>query len=205
MRREKIGIDIDDVLARNAEGFTEYSNQRWGAQHKVENYSEDWVGFWDIPFEQAAKRAAEIHTAGVFGRYRHFESAVPVLTQLAVKRDLVVITSRRLVVKSETDAWLERRFPGLFKGVHYAGIWDSSDDRTRHTGKLALTKAELCQELGVEYLIDDQLKHCASAAEAGIKALLFGDYPWNHAGKLPKDVTRVKDWSAVLQYFNEQG
>jgi hypothetical protein len=40
--------------------------------------------------------------------------------------------------------------------------------------------------------------------DIGVQALLFGDYGWNRKEKLVKGVTRVKEWAAVLQYFDEQ-
>jgi hypothetical protein len=95
-----------------------------------------------------------------------------------------------------------RCFPGIFNGdIHYVGIWGSG---AHILNKLRQTKAELCRELDIDYLIDDQLKHCIGVAEIGIRALLFGDYSWNQVNQLPKMVTRVKDWAAVLEYFNEQ-
>lgn len=64
------------------------------------------------------------------------------------------------------------------------------------------TKAAICTSIGASYLIDDNLEHCALAAESGLDCLLFGEYGWNKAEILPKGVTRVKDWHAVLEYFN---
>ena len=200
MGREKIGIDIDDVLARSAEGFAEYSNRKWGGRHRAENYTENWAEFWGISPELASERAEEFHAEGIVSQYRHFESAIPVLKRLYIDRDLVAITSRRLTIKADTDAWIERYFSGLFKEVCYAGIWDSN---AHIDHKIKQTKAEVCREHGVNYLIDDQIKHCLSVAEVDIHALLFGNYRWNNTKKLPQDVTRVKDWPAVLQYFYE--
>jgi hypothetical protein len=87
MKREKIAIDADDVLFRSAEGFTAYSNERWGLNLKPENYSEDWAEFWGITLNEGQQRADEIHRSGVFGSYHHFEEAVPVLAQLAAERE----------------------------------------------------------------------------------------------------------------------
>jgi uncharacterized HAD superfamily protein len=132
------------------------------------------------------------------GNYLPFTQAVPILQRLARSYNLVVVTSRRSLIRPETDRWLERYFPGIFQGIHYAGIYDS-DDHIHN--KLKQTKAELCRELGVDYLIDDQLKHCVAAAEIGIKVLLFGDYNWNKADQLPDGIVRVKDWDEVERYF----
>jgi hypothetical protein len=61
------------------------------------------------------------------------------------------------------------------------------------------TKAELCREIGAEYLIDDQIKHCAGAARAGLKAVLFGRSP---GAALPAGVTRAAHWDEVAEYFH---
>jgi uncharacterized HAD superfamily protein len=199
VKRQTIGIDVDDVLSRSVEGFAAYSDTRWGVGHEVGKYDENWALFWGISLEEAQKRADEIHDKGVFGTYQPFEHALPVLRQLSATKDLIVITSRRSSAKPVTSTWLEAHFPGLFQGIHYAGIWDSSA-HTHH--KLQQTKADICRELGVDYLIDDQLKHCIAAAEAGITALLFGDYSWNKMDPLPTGVTRTENWNSVKQYFD---
>ena len=41
MRRLKIAIDIDDVLADNAEKFTAFSNQRFNTRLTTDDYDED--------------------------------------------------------------------------------------------------------------------------------------------------------------------
>ena len=64
------------------------------------------------------------------------------------------------------------------------------------------TKAELCQKLGVDCLIDDQLKHCIGVAELGMEAILFGDYGWNQSEALPTGVRRVVSWKGVEEYFD---
>jgi hypothetical protein len=58
--------------------------------------------------------------------------------------------------------------------------------------------------LGATYIIEDMPGHAFECAEAGIKTVLFGDYPWNKADKLPAGVTRCSDWPAVLEYFRTQ-
>ena len=68
------------------------------------------------------------------------------------------------------------------------------------TGKK--TKGELCQELNVSWLIDDNPEHCLSAVDAGVEAILFGEYGWHH--EAPMHLTRCKDWPSVVDYFNEK-
>jgi FMN phosphatase YigB (HAD superfamily) len=202
MPRKTIAVDIDDVLSKSAEGFIAFSNQRWGLKLKPEDYQEEWAVVWGVPLEEAVKRAEEFHAAGVVGKYEPHEAALPALKKLAKRYNLVAVTSRRSVLKPETDAWMDRHFPGIFQSLHYAGIWDSSTTKNV-LHKLNSTKAELLRELGADYLIDDQAKHCLGAAKAGITALLFG--PNNHdSGQLPPKVMRARHWDEVMEFFDAQ-
>lgn len=197
--RKTIAVDIDDVLSASAEGFAAYSNKQWGTNLTADDYSEEWAVVWGVPLEEAVKRAVVFHESGAVGDYRHHAQALPVLQKLRKKYDLVVVTSRRSVLKPETDVWLQHYFPDMFKAVHYAGMWDGEHDPLH---ALKQSKAAICQSLGAQYLIDDQPKHCVGVAACGIDALLFGDYQWNRTEALPKGVTRVADWAAVEEYFD---
>lgn len=203
MERQIIGVDIDDVLSASAEGFTKYSNERWGGQYKAEDYTEAWADFWGVSIEEAMKRSDEYHSSTVPAEYDPFLEAVPVLSELHKKYKTVVITSRQKVFKELTNAWIDRHFYGVFDEVHYAGIWD--DDSTSIERRLSATKAGLAKQLGVDYLIDDQLKHCIGAAEVGIGALLFGNHPAILDSSLPEGIVKIQDWDAVAEYFRAKG
>jgi 5'(3')-deoxyribonucleotidase len=197
-QRETIAIDIDDVLADNASGFVEFSNQRWGTNLTPDQYDEHWAKIWQIDNEETERRADIFHQSGVLRAYRHDDSALAVLRRLSQDFRLIVITSRRLQTKGDTVAWIHQHYPDIFtdETIHFAGIWDKVNDQS-----IALTKASLVDALGVDYLIDDQLKHCLAVAAAGKRSLLFGDYTWNQAVDLPGGIARVADWRAVEGYF----
>jgi 5'(3')-deoxyribonucleotidase len=202
-RRKKIAIDIDDVLSRTAEGFIAFSNQRWGLSLKPEDYQEEWAVVWGVPVEDALKRSIEFHATGVVGSFEPNEAALPVLKRLAKQYELVTVTSRRSIIKPETDAWIERHFPGIFSELHYAGIWDKTDHTDVHQ-RLKHTKAELLSEIGADFLIDDLLKHCRGAAKAGIPAILFAaphKGGWDGSA-LPAGITYARHWEEVAEYFH---
>lgn len=198
--RPTIAIDIDDVLADNAKGFVAFSNQRWGTTLSVDDYDEHWAKLWQVDNEETESRANEFHNSGAFSTYNHSPSVRLVLEKLKKDYNLIVITSRRLQTKAETTLWINQHYPGISDDdhIHFAGIWDAISDLS-----ISRTKGELSRELGANYIIDDQLKHCLAAATLGIQALLFGDYPWNNIANLPSNVQRVEDWPGVLRYFNE--
>jgi uncharacterized HAD superfamily protein len=204
MKRQKIGVDIDDVLAASAEGFAAFSNKQWGTNLTAADYAEEWAPLWGVSVEEAIKRADELHAQGAHRDYSPFAEAFQVLGVLRERYELEVVTSRRVSVKGVTQEWLDRYFPGIFQGVHYVGMWDDSHPANiQH--RLQQTKGALCRAIGADYLIDDQLKHCVAAAEAGVQALLFGDYSWNRtANDLPNGVTRTHTWQEVKEFFDAQ-
>lgn len=197
MSKPTIVIDIDDVLAAHAEGMVAFSNKEWGTNLTVDDYDEHWAKMWKTDPKETERRAELFHVSGVVADYRHDEGAMAVLKKLKKTYKLIVLTSRRRAIEYETKIWIAQYFPGLFDEIFFTGFWDSPT-----TGAHTLTKAQLAEELKADFLIDDQLKHCFAAAEVGIQALLFGNYGWNEADMLPKNVFRAADWQKVGEYFS---
>jgi 5'(3')-deoxyribonucleotidase len=195
-----IAVDVDDVLAAEAEFIIAYGNKHWGHTLTVDEYQENWAAMWGVDIDELERRAAELHRPGLLTSYRLIDGAKEALQTLKKRYDLVILTSRRQVVKEETMAWLNDVFGGVFREVHFTGFWDTISAESH-----LLTKGELAKQIGAEYLIDDQPKHCVAAAEAGVQSLLFGDYYAEVRNiTLPPKVTRCKDWSEVLEFFDGQ-
>lgn len=195
---QTIAVDIDDVLAANAEGFIKFSNQRYGTNLRTEDYQEHWAELWQIDHKETELRAEEMHRSGAIDQYNQIIGAREILEQLKKNYRLVLITSRRTSVKSKTIAWIETNYTDIFADICFTGIWDIINNDSHKKTKTALIK-----EVNANFLIDDQLKHCISASEAGIRSLLFGDYSWNRSPKLPQNVTRVDSWKEVKNYFDQ--
>jgi len=197
MTKPTIAIDIDEVLADYAAEFVVMSNKLWSTNFTADDYHEDWLTLWGVDLDEAVARGQAMLDDRMHERLRHDDKAVDVLAKLAQNYNLIVLTARNLATKELTLEWLKRHYPMILPGsVNFAGIWDNPKPDAVHQ-----TKGSIARQLGVEYLIDDQLKHCLAAHEHGIKSLLFGDYRWNQADDLPKGVTRVSNWHAVEEYF----
>jgi len=193
MEKPIIAVDIDDTLADHAETFVQWSNEKYGTNLTVEDYQDHWSLMWQIEHDETEARAAAFHESGA---HRHFKvklDSKEVLGRLRERYDLVIVTARRQAVIEDSMLWIREEFGDVFREVRFVPIWDKGN---------TLTKAAICQELGASYLIDDLLRHCSVAAEAGLQALLFGDYRWNRDEILPANVTRVKDWGEVERYFD---
>lgn len=194
-----IAVDIDDVLALSVEKFIEWSNNSFGTKIKFEEYVEDWSLLWNISQAETTNRVNQMYKEGLPARYSHISEAVEVLNSLKPDYELIVATARRSAEHVLTRDWIKKHYPAVFKDVHFAGIWD---EITEHSPNK--TKARLCKELGVNYLIDDQVKHCIGANSVGVKTLLYGDYPWSKNVILPQDIKRVFNWHDVGEYFERE-
>lgn len=197
--RQVIAVDIDDVLSTYGQSLIEFSNNKWNTKLTIDDIEEDWAKMWKIDHEDSSERADILHKE-LFINLKHNQEAKPVLTRLSKYYDLVITTSRQQKLLNDTQQWLNQYFPNIFKSVNFAGIYDKP--YSFHRDKQ--TKKELIKDVGADFLIDDQPKHCFSVAEEGKQGLLFGNYPWNQASELPPRVCRVNNWQEVERYFEER-
>lgn len=196
MSKPTIAVDVDDVLATFGAQLIEFSNKIWGTDLSIEDVSEDWSEMWQLDHATTRERARVLHDE-IFSDLEHVSEAKGILEALSHDYRLVITTSRQHKLKQVTIDWINKYFPDVFDEIHHAAIFDGPF--TKET--FERTKLELCQEIGADYLIDDQPKHCFAMAEAGMTALLFGDYPWNRTNKTHPLVKRVYDWHQVGEYF----
>lgn len=190
MPKPLIAVDLDEVLGHNYAALVDWHNTTYGTNHVLSDYvTEHWSEVWNVSPEEASIRAAAFHDSGIHANLVPVAGAYEALQKLKKRYRLQIITVRRQVIIDITHAWLARHYPGIFDDVHFIHFWDAGS---------TATKAGLCKELGAELLIDDAPKHCLTAAELGVPALLFGNYPWNEEPSLPAGVKRVADWNGVL-------
>lgn len=193
MGKQSIAIDLDDVLASHAEAFVRFSNELYKTDLTVDDYTDHWSEIWQVEEDEVERRSAEFHAPGIVIAFGAKDEALDTLRRLKVHYDLFVVTARKKKLTDITQEWLNKEFLGIFSGVHFVPIWEPNN---------TITKAEISKEIGATYLIDDSVQHCNLAAEAGLQALLFGNYSWNRSDPLHDDVTRIKDWQSVARFFN---
>ncbi|PLS80615.1 hypothetical protein CYG49_04610, partial [Candidatus Saccharibacteria bacterium] len=112
---------------------------------------------------------------------------------LSRRFSIILVTARDPKWESATRLWLRDNFGPHCTNLHFAG--------RKHDGS-SKTKGELCAEVGADYLLDDNLDHCHSAAKEGVATVLFGSYGWHE--NVPEEQIVCKDWTAVREFFDEQ-
>jgi len=194
--RETIALDIDDVLSVTAPAVIDYSNRKWGYALTLNDYDEWWPNMWQVTTEQMMTMAHMMFEDGeVYPRLMVVDGAKRALEHLHNKGyKIIVLTARREEIRAETDRWIEENLPHVIDEVHYL---NAREEYTADSKKK--TKGEKLVELGANYLVDNQIKHCNAAAGLGIRAVLFYQ-PWSwEDGESASGVRRAKDWEEVVQ------
>ena len=189
MPKPVLAIDIDEVLFPLVPELAAYHN----AQHGTSLAASDFVSY-DLDKVWGGTVADAVAKVNAFFAVDHLhiepiKGAIDSLRLLAEYFQLIVITSRHDSLTDATYAWIDRYFADLFETVILAG--------NHHAGGDVKTKVSLCRELGAVALIDDSLRYVLECSDVGQRAILFGDYPWNQADKLPEGVVRARDWNEV--------
>jgi 5'(3')-deoxyribonucleotidase len=201
MSRLKLAIDIDDVLANSTDALRLFVNLKRGVNLREEHYkieAEYW-GYYESVWEQHGidkkDLMREFHSRLVKSQsdIRTIPGSVEGTKKLSQKYDLIPMTSRPEEMKAETENWLKEEFGPVFtERPVFIGFGFNAKR----------TKGEVCKELGITYLIDDNVDHCKTALERGVGAVLFGDYGWNR--RMPEGLVRCKNWQEVLEYFENE-
>jgi len=201
MSKERLGIDIDDVLADSTDALRVFVNQRRGVDLSEKHYriEAQYWGYYESVWAQHGIDPTDLmldfHNGMNLDQsdIRPIPGSVEGTKKLSRKYDLVPITSRPEEMGEETERWLGEQFEPVF-AMEPVFIGFGTNARR--------TKGEVCEELGISYLLDDNIEHCKTALTRGVGAVLFGNYGWHK--KIPSDLIRCKDWREVLEYFDEQ-
>lgn len=195
MKKPIIAVDIDEVLFPNVPTLLPFYNKVSGTDIRQEQMKTYFIE--DITGETLESILGKIEA---YLKTEHYNEGQPIegsiesIKKLRERFKLVLVTSRQHFWRGVTEEFINTHFEDQFDELHYTHTVKSpNDDRP---------KLDICVEIGAELLIDDSLSNVTKCAAGGIKAILFGDYPWNQTDKLPIGVTRCKDWPAVLEYFD---
>jgi 5'(3')-deoxyribonucleotidase len=186
----KIAIDVDDVLLFQQQDIIDWHNETYGTRNTLDEYSHDWWTTWGCTYDEMLVRAEEYHHAGRIEKYQPLIDAIAVLAELKKTHELYVVTARNGKAVDLTYDWVAEHFPDVFKDLHFARLYDP---------KNPLTKGMICEELGIDVLIDDSIDNCNSAVDHGCSAILFGGYQWHdkHHTQPYDIVQKATNWHEV--------
>jgi len=185
MKKKIIAVDCDDVLVETGQRLLDHYNQLHGTA--ITGYTE----IWQAVSTEATKMSRDTYIdSDEYMASQPTQDAMRVLRELNEQHELHIVTGRPSFMQDVTLAWLERHLPGIFKTVIFTDFFKDSGGRS---------KADVCAEIGADYLVDDHIHHCQAVAKRGVHALLFGSYPWNQDFEATEMIQRVAGWAEVEQ------
>jgi 5'(3')-deoxyribonucleotidase len=185
-----IAVDVDEVLTPLVPHLLQFYNKKHNDCIQFEHFnSYQFWKVWGGTQDNASKLVNEFITTAEFLNQRPIAHSQEVLNALKSHYDFVVVTSRQHFLRDHTQQFMDMFFPGVFTELKMGNHYGEHGEKK--------TKAELCKEAGACLLIDDSVDYVQHVALHGIKAILFGDYPWNKCDDLHASVRRVKDWREV--------
>ena len=198
MSKPIVGIDIDDVVANVIDSVRLWANEKTGANLTEAEYRTD-DNYWEYynTIWQRHGLSETVNFTMVLDDLAHDQSHIALVEgaretihALKEKYDLVFITSRPAYQQDATRRWLDERIDSEIPMYTSHNPMANSDHRS---------KGEICAELGLKYLIDDNVGNCQNANEYGVEPLLFGLYGWNE--KAPSNLRRFFTWDEVGEYL----
>ncbi len=194
-----IAIDIDDVIAATTDAIRLDVNKKYNIDLAKDHYAQngEYWGYYERIWESHG-----LISEGIFDDFvrdmlvekteiRLLPGSAFAISEIMKKNKVVFITSRDPSWIDYTKKWLKTNLNRDNFEIYFA---------KSHLGSEHKTKGEICSELGVSTLIDDNTEHCKSAIDKGIKAVLYGEYGWHLS--IPEGVIRCKSWSEVLEIIN---
>ena len=190
-KKNKIAVDIDDVLANFQIHFLEFYNKRNGTNFKLKDmFSYDYEKVFKTSKEESREQLNAFYNSQDFSKITPIEGAKESIFELGKKNNLYVITSRPDSTSKETVRWLNEHFPNIFLKVHFINQHQENIPKK--------SKSEICLKNGYSIIIEDAPKYANECAEKNINVFLL-TRPWNLKEKMNPNIKRVKNWQEVLK------
>jgi len=190
IKGNKIGVDIDDTLLDFVGTYVLFHNQTYKTNIKKDDFNTYLFNkIRGGTMKEAVDSVKEFYGSSFFKEMQPLPNAVEVIQRLKKDNELFIVTSRPMDMREGTLEQISSYFSNLFSEIIFSS---NKYTKAKNSGK---TKAEICFDLNVSWLIDDSLIYTKECITKGIGAILL-DSPWNQNGHI-KGVNRVKNWKEI--------
>jgi len=189
VKKLKIGIDLDDVVF----DFISLVLKKYKEIFEKEILFEEVSSFYFSRVFNLSQEKVDLFFKKILIKesvenLELCEFAKEIILELSKNNKIFFITSR-VHAKDGTLESLNKNF----SEINFELIF-SSNPYHKNEGK---SKGEICKELGINFMIEDDIKHCEECIQKGIKVFLL-DKPWNQKYLENEDIIRVKNWNEIL-------
>ncbi len=192
----KIGIDIDEVVVEFMKGYLEYHNKEKGTNYKYDEiFSYRFEDFSNLPKEEIRRLVLGFNDAEKFSNLDFVSGAKESIAYLEDNNKIFFITSRHPGTKHNTVDFFEKNFPKNNFVIYFSGEnWGN---------KKSKSKGEICLDLGIKVMIEDNKDYALDCAKKGIKVFLL-DKPWNKNYEKHENLIKVKNWEELIPLLDKE-
>jgi len=187
--KPKIGVDIDEVVVEFFRRYLELFNERFEKNLSFNNITQYHIwDLTDVSKKDSLKLAEEFYNSKHFDNLNLVEGVKEALSKLNGNYEIHFITSRPESLKEKTKNFLNAFFKDFHFDLHFSGeVWGESR-----------TKGEVCKNLGIKFMVEDNAEYAYDCAKKGIKTFLL-DKPWNKDYVSHRNLIKIKNWSEILE------
>jgi uncharacterized HAD superfamily protein len=190
----RIGIDLDDVVF----DFVNLLLKKYNEKFEKEIFFEEIYDFYfakifGMTEEEFNKFFIEIFDKETVINMDLIKDANLILDLFEDEDNKIFFITSRADARNGTIESLNKNFPKTsFK------LFFSSNPYCKTEGK---NKGEICKDLELDFMIEDDPKHAEDCAKKEIKVLLL-DKPWNKNCIEHEKIKRVNNWKEILEKLN---
>jgi len=192
---KKIAIDVDEVLYETLQAFIRFLREKKGI---VKEYEDVRVYSLNKSFGITKEEEDTLHK--IF--HSEFNSNPSILSLvegaregvriLAENYDIYFVSARSSDIFEKTKEAIERDFVKNPQ-IYFSGDLFKCQKKN---------KEEICKELGINLIIEDNGLHSLKYAKKGMRVLLL-DKPWNR-GFSHENIIRFSDWREIVKYLERE-
>lgn len=188
MKKEKIGIDLDDVVFDFVKELLVSLELKYNKRLLFENVTNYFFpSIFNLDLEQVLELIKNLDYINL-GLCKNAKNSILELSQ---KYDIYFITSR--VFRDGTLESLKKNF----NDIPFELIFSSNP----YANTLGKDKGDLCLELGINLMVEDSKEHSEICAKKGVKVFLL-DKPWNKDVEEHENLVKVGGWDEILEKLN---
>ncbi len=189
-KKLKIGIDFDDILMDFQGSFYSYINSLKNTSYSISDVTDFRIeNILGCSRQEALDFIADFYQTGEHVRALPIKGSQQAIKKLSENYSLFIISSRPEYLREKTESWIQENFGNVFEKIYLNNQY--------HGEGIRKTKAEVCEEIGVEVYIEDFMPNAIQVADSGRKVFLL-DNPWNQE-PAPENIMRVFSWDEISE------
>lgn len=195
----KIGIDIDEVITKTIDGFLQFYNTKFDKKVLFSDIS--CYEFWDIlgvKREDLLNLFFDFYDHNLFENLSLIEGVIDAINNLSKKNEVFFITARPFKIKDKTQKFLSENFPNISFTLICSSDFFNKENNTGFK-----SKAEICQKLNIEVMVEDNKDYALDCAKKGIKSFLINK-PWNQDCEDHENLIKVNHWNEIIEELNKK-